>query len=65
MNNEDLKALEARIYRTLAEAIRNGFVGGYHSRGGPQDGDSTPDYFDVKAVSRELHLAAEMLEGEI
>lgn len=56
-----LKELEARILRKLAKAIRCGFVEGYHSHGGPQDGDSTSDSFDTDRAAKQLEADADAI----
>lgn len=58
-----LKELEARVLRKIAKAIRCGFVEGYHSYGGPQDGDSTPDSFDTDRAACQLDEEAAKIEN--
>lgn len=56
--------LEARILRRVAEALRGGFSEGYHSMGGPQDGDSSPSEFDASTAADELEREARELEDD-
>ncbi len=58
------RRLEARILRKVAAALDEGFVLGWHSMGGPQDGDSTPDSFDSEKAAKHLEAEAERLDPE-
>lgn len=55
---DDMRDLEIRVLEKAAEAFRAGFTRGYHSMGGPQDGDSTPDSFDEEKAAQVLDEAA-------
>lgn len=54
-------AFEARILRRVAAALRGGHTPAWLSRGGPQDGDDTPESFDVPSVVVELERQADDL----
>lgn len=53
---------EATILRKIATALRAGWIPGYVSMGGPQDGDSVPDGFDPHKSADNLEDEADRLE---
>jgi len=63
MNQKDLNALEARILRSVADAMRDNYEYAYHSRGGPQDGDSTPSSFNGERAAKQLEEEADKVEN--
>lgn len=51
----DLAAMERRILKRVADALRGAYSPGYHGKGGPQDGDDEPPSFDARWAADQIH----------
>ena len=54
--------MEARILRTVADAIMSGYLPGYSSMGGPRDGKSSPPSFNAKQAAADLREVADEID---